>query len=146
MIRPGCEYTVSISRAVNKLMYPPVLSNNLILSNTTNYLSSKMDFNQYSVADRQNGFSDVFRKDSSGQYYNSNSQMNTYDWVYGEVNINDCYMNSYSDSVREAVIMHEMLHVYGVAHNDSTYSIMYPKTPQVSQVTIDANTVVNQKY
>lgn len=146
MINSGVEYTVSIPNALNKLMYPSGLSNNLVLNITNNYMTSKLDFYQYSAVDRINASASVYRKNSSGNYYNSTSEKDIYDWVYGEIQINDNYMNNYNNTIREAILIHEMLHVYGLKDISNSNSIMYYATPKVTGVTSDANNVLNNKY
>jgi hypothetical protein len=149
MIQPGVEYTRSIPNAVKKLMYPSGMSNNLVLSPTTSYMASKLDFEQIFLKNGINAYASVYRKDSSGKYYNSTSQMDSLDWVYGVVTINDFYMNDLSKNkpdTCEAVIIHEMLHVYGLKDVSNSSSIMFGFTPMVIGVTIDANNVLNSKY
>lgn len=149
MIHPGNEYTSSIPNAAYKLQYPSGLSNNLVLNQTNDYMTSKMDLYQYNTIDGRNAMTSVFRKNSTGTYYNCTSQMNSYDWVYGEIRINDYYMSTLSANSKatcEAVIIHEMLHVYGLNDISNSSSIMYYKTPNVTSVTSDANAVLNNKY
>lgn len=146
MIHPGVEYTQSIPNAVQKLMYPSGMSNNLVLNRTTNYTTSKLDFYQERTVNNINAYARVFRKNSAGAYYNSTSQMDSLDWIYGEVVLNDYRMNGYSNTVREAIIIHEMLHVYGCKDITNSASIMYMYTPLVTGVTADANRVLNNKY
>jgi hypothetical protein len=145
------EYTVSIPNAVQKLTYPSSGSNPLILSKTTNYMSSKMDFYQYTDADYINGLTRVFRKNSSGQYYLMTvSEKDKYDWRYGEVFLNDYYLKNMSSADREEVIIHEMLHVYGLKDlydYENKWSIMYYNDATTATgVTNDANYVLNAKY
>ncbi|MGL5351780.1 MAG: hypothetical protein ACRDA5_00495 [Clostridium sp.] len=147
MIHPGNEYTSSIPNAVHTLMYPSGLSNNLVLNQTNDYMTSKMDLYQYSFADGNNAYTSVFRKNTSGSYENSTKYMDSYDWVYGEIRINDSSMGDPSmANKREDVIIHEMLHVYGLKDVCTKTSIMYFATPLVTGVTGDANTVLNNKY
>ncbi|MGL6247890.1 MAG: hypothetical protein ACRC3A_02240 [Culicoidibacterales bacterium] len=146
MIHPGVEYTQSIPNAVQKLMYPSGLTNNLVLNRTTNYTTSKLDFYQERVVNNINAYARVFRKNTAGAYYNSTSQMDSLDWIYGEVFLNDYRMVGYSNTVREAIIIHEMLHVYGCKDITNSASIMYMYTPLATGVTSDANRVLNNKY
>lgn len=149
MIRPGVEYTKSIPNAVNKLMYPSGMSNNLVLNPTTSYMTSKLDFYQTYSANGINASAYVYRKDSYGNYYNSTEQKDSLDWVYGEVKINDYYMANFSanyPATCEAIIVHEMLHVYGLKDISNSSSIMYGYTPLAKGVTSDANNVLNNKY
>lgn len=146
MIQPGNEYTVSIPNAVYKIQYPNTLSNNLVLKPAAVYNNSKLDFYQNYANDGVNGKARVFRKDSSGVYKNSTGEMDYYDWNYGEVYINDFYMATATKELCEAVIIHEMLHVYGLKDINDKLSIMYYATPYAKGVTPDANQVLNNKY
>lgn len=113
-ISPDCEYTVSIPNAKNRLMYPPGMKNPNILWQTQVNKDSKMDFYQYSLNDGINAYTISYRKNSSGVYYKMPVyEKETYDWVYGEIYINDYIMDKYSNNMRELIIMHEMMHVYG---------------------------------
>lgn len=143
-IRPGVEYTKSIPNAVNKLVYPSGMSNNLTLNPTNDYMTSKMDFYQYRAYDNINASASVYRKNSSGVYYNSTSEKDSVDWVYGEIKINDVYMDG--NPKAELVLVHEMLHVYGLKDIKYNNSIMYYATPMVNGMTSDANGVLNNKY
>lgn len=148
-ISPTCEYTNSIPNAAQKLMYPPssVGTNPLILNRTYTNSASKMDFYQYSKTDYINAYTMTYRKNTSGNYYAMPvSEKEKYDWVYGEIYINDNYMNNYSTSTREAVILHEMLHVYGLKDISNANSIMYYATPNAKTMTKDANDAINKKY
>lgn len=117
----GVEYTNTIPRAVNKLMYSKdyfgdtTFNNNLYLYETTNYMSSKMDFKQEYVQNTINAKTSSHRKNSSGVYYAMNVyDKDIYDWVYATVTINDYNMAPMENWQREAVIVHEMLHGYGM--------------------------------
>ncbi|APZ50022.1 hypothetical protein BW721_10505 [Jeotgalibaca sp. PTS2502] len=158
-INSGVKYTVSIPRAVQMLMYPGGgLSNRLILSQTSSYNASKMDFYQYrntndaAVAKTKN-----FRKNSSGSYYAMPVvTKDTYDWVYAEVHINDGRIYSsngtqlFSNSKIQAVLIHEMLHGYGLKdlyNSSNRNSIMYGYVSGTATgLTSDANKVLNSKY
>ncbi|MCR4925689.1 MAG: hypothetical protein K5917_05305, partial [Clostridiales bacterium] len=149
-ISPSCEYTTSIPNAKNRIMYPSGMSNPIILWKTNVNSDSKMDFYQYYSNDTVNAYAMCFRKNSNGVYYNCTSQKDSYDWVYGEIYINDRAMNSYSNNVREIIIMHEMLHVYGCKDINNPNSIMHYNnayfSTKVNGLTSDANQVLNNKY
>lgn len=153
-IAPGNEYTVSIPRAVQKLMYPGNgMSNCLVLSRTTVNQQSKLDLHQYTDRWDQGtlGYTELFRKNSSGKYYAMYiSELNTHDWVYGEVNINDYYLQHETSAIKEKVILHEMLHVYGLRdlyNTSNRHSIMYwDIRGSATGLTSDANGVLNSKY
>ncbi len=144
------EYVVSIPNAANKLMYPPssVGTNPLYLSKTTTNSSSKMDFYQYSSSDGINAYTQNFRKNSSGKYYAMPlSEWEKYEWIYSEIRINDKYMNNYTNDQRSGIILHEMLHGYGLKNINKSSSIMHCKSPVgVTKMTSDANNAINSKY
>ena len=140
-IASGVEYTVSIPNAAQMLMYPGGgLSNNLVLSQTTSYDASKMDFYQYrNTNDTAVAKTKSFRKNSSGTYYAMPiSEKDIYDWVYAEVHINDGRIYSstgtqlLSNSKIQAVLIHEMLHGYGLKdlyYSSNKSSIMGSRAP-----------------
>lgn len=142
----GNQYTVSIPQAVSKLRYPSGMWNPIVLTSTTVQTQSKMDIYQYSETDRKNAKTSVWRKNSSGTYYNSTSEMESNDWVYGKIYINDKYMDGYDNDLRSTIILHEMCHVYGCKDIGSNSSVMYYQTPKVRALTSDANTVLVNKY
>ena len=77
-------------------------------------------------------------------------QLNLYDWVYGEITLNDYYMDDMTSNHRSATVLHEMLHVFGLndLYNQSNKgSIMYGFDNRNTMVmTSDANQVLNDKY
>lgn len=152
MIHEGCEYTVAIPDGAKKLMYPTNMTNPIVLWQTTDYQQSKMDFYQVSSSTADySAATSFFRKNASGQYYQMYiSELNLYDWVYGEITLNDYYMVSMTKEHRSATVLHEMLHVFGL--NDlyslsNKGSIMYGVDDRNTMVmTADANQVLNEKY
>lgn len=147
-IAPGNEYTATIPKAVSKLRYPSGLWNPIVLNPTTVKSNSKMDIYQYSNSgDGTVASASVFRKNSSGSYYNSTSEKDKYDWVYGDLKINDHYMKKYDSDTKASILLHEMLHVYGCKDVSNKNSIMYYSTnTSVKNLTSDANNVLNNKY
>lgn len=98
-----------------------------------------------------------FRKNSSGNYYAMPVvTKETYDWVYAEVHINDGRIYSsngtqlLSNSKIQAVLIHEMLHGYGLKdlyNSANRNSIMYGSiSGTATGLTSDANRVLNSKY
>lgn len=142
----GNQYTATIPQAVSKLRYPSGMWNPIVLTSTTVQKNSKMDMYQYSENDGNNAKTSVFRKNTAGVYYNSTSEMDLNDWVYGKIYINDTYMSAYDNNLRSTIILHEMLHVYGCKDINNTSSIMHYSTPSVRNLTSDANAVLVQKY
>ena len=120
-IASGCEYTVSIPQAVQLLVTPSGMWNPLSLSKTTVQSHSKMDFFQiYNNAEYFNTSARtiIYRKTDSG-YVSLKVQggftgPDTYDWIYGDIQLNDFVMSQYSSTDRNLTILHEMLHVYGL--------------------------------
>jgi hypothetical protein len=149
-IDPSNLYTSSIPNAVNKLMYPVGMNNDLVLSRTYNKQNSKIDFYMKRERNGVNASASVWKKNSAGEYYAMPvNQKDTYDWVYGEVTLNDYYMSNYSTTIRENIIIHEMLHVYGCKDINKPTSIMHYTngwSSTVKGVTSDANNVINTKY
>ena len=142
----GNQYTVSIPQAVSKLRYPSGMWNPIVLTKTTVQSQSKMDLYQYSKTDGKNAYTQVWQKNSSGSAYNATSYMESQDWLYGKIYINDNYMDDYDNDLRSTVILHEMLHVYGCKDINSSSSVMYGATPHVRVLTSDANQVLVNKY
>lgn len=117
----GNEYTSSIPAAVNMLMYPSGLSNPMVLWSTTATANSQMDFYQYS--DSLSGvaaYATVWEKDPNGPPSNPGYRkmptiaMDWRDWRYAEIRLNDAEMDSMSATTRKKIILHEMLHGYGL--------------------------------
>lgn len=151
-IAPGCQYTVSIPNATKKLMYPDSGTNPLILSDTTDHNHSKLDFYQYSDPDTNTvAYTTSHRKNSSGQYYAMPVyEKNMNDWVYAEVHINDAIMDGMTNAKREVILIHEMLHGYGLKDlydSRNISSIMYGYSyGTATGVTAEANTILTEKY
>ena len=151
-LHSNVEYTVSIPNAIHKLMYPIGMTNRLVLKQTTVNSSSKMDFHQYDDPyTRTIAFAKSFRKNSSGNYYAMPvSEKDQFDWIYGEVHINDAIMDGFSSAEKEGTLIHEMLHVYGLKdlyHYSNQGSIMYGYRPNgVNNLTSDSNAALNSKY
>ncbi|MHC1684095.1 MAG: hypothetical protein AB6733_14265 [Clostridiaceae bacterium] len=145
-----CEYTSSIPNAVSKLQSPSGMRNPLTISSTSTSSASKMDFHQKSVADGTYATTYSYRKNSSGVYYcMPNYEKDSYDWVYGEVYLNDKYMSDAagcSTTTRQGIIIHEMLHVYGCKDISNVNSIMNSYPANATTLTTDANNVLNNKY
>jgi len=153
MIHDGCEYTVAVPAAAQKLMYPTNMTNPIVLWQTTNYEQSKMDFFQeYEEYSSYIAYAISFRKNDSGVYYAMDpTEKDLYDWVYGEIYLNDYYLNSMTADKRSTTILHEMLHVFGLKdlYNEANkgsimYGYGYSRTTTV--LTSDANQVLNNKY
>ncbi|MDR1410542.1 MAG: hypothetical protein LBJ12_09875 [Oscillospiraceae bacterium] len=157
MVHGTCKtnYLSRIVAARERIMYPPGLSNPIILWRTETYADSKMDFYQVSeTAGNWYGSTTRFRRVAPGSATSSFSaislaQADTYDWIYGEIKLNHPKMQTYSAAKQELVIVHEMLHVYGCKDLTGGNSIMLPiaiHTGTVTQVTKDANDVLVEKY
>lgn len=145
-VSPSNEYISSIPSAVSKLRYPSGMYNPIVLNKTSVQKQSKIDIYQYSSRDNTNAYQQSFRKNANGQYYNCTSQMDSYDWVFGKVYINDQYMKNYNNDLKSTIILHEILHNYGCKDIANSSSIMYFATPNVRGLTSDANRVLNNKY
>ena len=152
-IAPGNEYTTSIPNAVQKIMYPSGMSNPMVLWKTTVNSNSNMDFYQYysSSSTEPVAKTTSHRKNASGNYYAMPvSEKDTYNWVYAEVRLNDYHMDGLTNTKREAVIVHEMLHGYGLRdlyNNANRASIMFGSiSGTATGLTSDANSILNAKY
>lgn len=141
----GNEYTASIPQAVSKLRYPSGMWNPIVLTKTTVQKQSKMDIYQYSENDGNNAKTNVWIN-NNGTYENATGRMDSMDWLFGKVHINDRNMSAYDNELRSTIILHEMLHVYGCKDIENSSSVMYAYTPYVRKMTSDANAVLVQKY
>ncbi|MDR3344864.1 MAG: hypothetical protein LBT21_04660 [Oscillospiraceae bacterium] len=111
-----------------------------------------MDFYQKNTADSTNATASCWRRPTPTSDYQAMiiSAKDTYDWVYGEIELNHYYLQSRSDVLNEATIMHEMMHVFGAKDiTDDPLSIMQssatnPRT--VTVLTADANKLLKNKY
>lgn len=148
-ISSECEYGVSIPKAVKKLMYPPRMSNPLVLYKTSIKDHAKIGFYQYSDTSTSTcAYAQRFRKNIFGVYYTmTTAEADEHDWIFSRIHINDAKLSPMSKEEREGIIIHEMLHSYGL--KDQYYdesSIMYGYLNEVYDVTQDANYVLNLKY
>ncbi|GEM_PF-5084073 len=150
------NYRARVTTAIDKLMYPknyspyPNITNPIILWNTTVNSDSKMDFYLNTTSTTANASTTTWRKNTSGQYYAMPvSELNKYDWVYGEITLYHKMLNDRSNTLNEATIIHEMMHVYGAKDiYDDPLSIMhgYSGTRTVTTLTADANQLLRNKY
>lgn len=132
---PGFEYTATVPNAVTKLMYSKnyfgdtTIHNNLYLYETTVHANASIDFKQEYLQNTVNAKTSFYRKNSSGVYYQMLiSELDISDWVYATITINDYNMNGYQSWKREAVVLHELLHAYGIRdlyNYANRYNIMY---------------------
>ena len=64
------------------------------------------------------------------------------DWLYCNIEIDENYVNNYfgsnNSTIKKVLLLHEMGHVFGLAHTTSTATIMYPY--------LDAITVTKVTY
>lgn len=125
------------------------MSNPLNLNKTSVKDHAKIEFYQY--RDTQTAtyaYALIYRKNFLGLYYAMDRvDADKYDWIYSTIHINDYNMDPISKSLREGILIHEMLHAYGL--KDQYYdksSIMYGNYNEVYDVTQDANYVLNLKY
>lgn len=156
-ITSGCQYTSAIPQAVSLLRYPSGLWNPIVLTPTTVQKQSKMDFYQiYNDGEYANtsAYTIIYRNTGSGydalKVKNGYTEPDQYDWVYGDITLNDYLMDGYG-STRKLTILHEMLHVYGLRDlysSSQTWSIMYGIRDgrTATGLTSDANQVLVNKY
>lgn len=150
-LAPNCEYSVSIPAAAQLLTYPEGMSNKLNLYPSNNKDDSCIEFYQVylgstgTVAETR-----VYAKLNGTSYQALTvAQKSTYDWVYGTIDLNEDIMGNYNSTTNAGVILHEMLHVYGL--KDQYYDpncIMYGYLAgkNANTLTITANQVLNFKY
>ena len=115
-----------------------------------------MDFYQFSTKNPPGyeiaGVAKTIRKNSAGKYLSMQpEERDIYEWMYGEVWINDYYMDGFSNKERELVIVHEMLHVFGSKDMYKPTSILHYSMDNiryngVNGVTSDANNMLKSKY
>lgn len=156
-IAPGNDYTVSIPAAVQTLMYPGGSQYNpLNLYRTNVQQQAKIEFYRVDTVQLWTAATTSYRKISSGQYDDMAAyEKNLYDWVYATIELCEPNMNYLSADVKRLIIVHEMLHAYGLKDLYNTAnrgSIMYGYydlwLPYVYNmgVTPEANTILNEKY
>lgn len=157
-ITSDCEYTSSIPQAVKLLVNPSGMWNPMKLSATTVQKHSKMDFFQiYNAGEFYNtaAYTIIYRKTDSGytglKVNNGYTEPDIYEWVYGDITLNDYLMSSYTTTDRKLTILHEMLHVYGLRdlkEDSDKWSIMYGarRGCTATGLTSDANDVLIAKY
>jgi len=111
-IDSNCQYTATIPQAVSKLRYPSGMWNPMVLNRTTTKSYSKMDFYQYyDTSSTANAYTQLYKAKTNG---NENiaylSELDSIEWLYGKIYINDYYMDSYDNDLRSTIILHEMCH------------------------------------
>lgn len=156
-IAPTCEYTVSVPAATQLLMYPNNgLSNPMNLYSTNQQSNGKIEFHQYYVNTSTAAKTRSYRKNSSANYYAMpKSEKDQYDWVWAKIEINDYKMDGMSNTLRKTILVHEMLHAFGLRdlyESSNRGSIMYGYYNQWHSnvlnegVTEEANDILNEKY
>lgn len=148
-IDSNCQYTATIPQAVSKLRYPSGLWNPIVLNKTTIKSQSKMDFYQYYDSSSSTyAYTELYKAKTNGSENIAYlSELDSIQWLYGKIYINDAGLDPLINDLRSTIILHEMCHVYGgkdVYNNPNT--IMYGYTPQVRGLTSDFNNVLVQKY
>ena len=114
-IASSSEYYTSIPKAVQKIIYPSGLSNNLVLAKTSSNGSSNLDFYQNYNTSNIIATTSSWKKNSVGKYYQmKTSEKDLGNWTYSEITINDFHMSKYSYAKRETIIAHEILHALGL--------------------------------
>jgi len=144
-----------ILAAREKIMYPGGgMTNPIILWRTTNNNDSKMDFYQMNLGDDIPAIATSWRRPTpTSQYQRMQlSDKDKFNWVYGEITLNHKFVEKHdpSDTLLEAIIIHEMMHVYGAKNiYDNRKSIMHGHPDQwqnVKGLTADANQLLRNKY
>ncbi|MDR1409208.1 MAG: hypothetical protein LBJ12_02835 [Oscillospiraceae bacterium] len=145
-----------IIAARERIMYPPGLSNPIILWRTTTWLDSKMDFKQY--AGNQTtatvGVTQWFKRIAPGNTQSSfgvmmKSELDQQDWLYGTIAFGNAQMKRYNANKQELIIIHEMMHVYGGKDITAASSILNAaeiESGVVTKLTSDANSILVDKY
>ena len=156
-LAPGNTYTVSIPNAVQTLMYPNTGQYNpLNLYPTTIQQKAKIELYQDNNVSPYTAATSVYRKNSSGIYYAMPiAEKDTYDWVWAKIILFENNMVNLSSDLKKTIIVHEMLHAYGLRdlyNYSNNNSIMHGYWDQWTQsviqagVTNDANNILNEKY
>jgi hypothetical protein len=143
-------YQNRIVTAREKIMYPTGMSNPIILWRTTVNNDSKMDFYQINTDSIFNMATYLYKKDTPTSAYRklNTSELDTTNWVYGIINIYDKNVKNFSNTYKEVIIMHEMMHVYGGKDifGDTTSIMCGLALPNLTGLTADANQLLINKY
>ncbi len=148
----GCMSYSSVIYSAEVEMEIPAntsLTNNIKMSRTSIKSSSQMDIykiNQsYTTAVARTS---CYLPNSSQPMYVY--QKDQYDWYWAKIEINAPLFDDYSYSKQKVIVVHEMLHAYGLRdlYDDSNYwSIMYNNVfGTATGMTVDANNVLRDKY
>ena len=147
-IDPSCTYTVSIPNAVKKIRYPSGMWNPIVLNKTSTKSYSKMDFYEYNdISSTTYAYTKLYKAKTNGtENIAYLSELDSIEWVYGKIYINDGNM-AVDNDLKSTIILHEICHVYGGKDvSDNPNTIMYGYTPVVRGLSSDFNSVLVQKY
>lgn len=124
-------YTSLINNSANNWVYTGFGANPIYMYKTMNFNASNMDiygdaYISYMNACGYAGMTAYVDVRTTGHI---NVDPRTSFWDYGQIYLNsaEIYGSEYTDQVRQAIITHEMGHVFGLDENPTTTdSIMYP--------------------
>lgn len=130
---PAAGYTTLINNAANNWVYTGFGYNPIYMYRTYNFNASNMDIygNEYIefMTSKGYGAMTAFVDVRTGGVHVPVDPGTSF-WDYGEIYLNSgmIYGPEFNDQVRQAIITHEMGHVFGLDENPTTHdSIMYPE-------------------
>lgn len=74
-----------------------------------------------------------------GTYVQDDDGIPTQNWLYSKIYINQSSFHYYygdNTTLKKVLILHEMGHVFGLAHNDEKSSIMYPYIDEITSTKV----------
>lgn len=113
----GNSYASRINEAKSKLRYPSGLWNPIVLNRTNTKKRSKMDLYQYyDTSSSANAYTQFFKAKSNG---NENiayiRELDSIEWIYNKILINDYHMKAYDNNLKSTVILHDECDIIGTS-------------------------------
>lgn len=111
------------------------------MTRTTVQSNSPMDLYNQSLDSRICGQTFFFQ--TGGRRVDDGTHQPSEDWLYCKIGINESYVNQYfgssNSTIKKVLLLHEMGHVFGLAHTSSTATIMYPYLDEITVTKVTAS-------
>lgn len=138
LIAESADNWVHTGHGYNKL-YPFIA--------TTNKTLSAADFYNKSLGSNTLGVTWMYKRvNGNAIRVNGSNGAPTENWLFCEIELNPSLLNNYSYKLRKNVVVHEMGHCFGLAHNPSNKTVMYPYANGLDSSVNGVTAVDNQTF